>query len=317
VFGLLAGNAARLIVSYLIHSYRPHLSLDLGKAKELFGFGKWVLGSSILVFLLMQGDDIFVGKLLGATLLGFYQMAYRISNIPALEISSLISRATFPAYSKLQDKLPTLREAYLKVLQITTFISIPVAGGIFILAPEFTQIFLTQKWMPMVPAMRVLAIYGLLGAIGATTGVVFLAVGKPEIRTKIQSAQLILLAIAIYPLTIRWGILGTSMAVTASLIFNPIAVYKVLNIVKSGYRKPIKIIVLPLIGTLVMIFTIFILKIYIFGNIGLLYFLLLAVAGVFTYLLVVYLFDRFLNYGIKHLIQEQFSILFFGAKGGK
>ena len=38
VYGLLAGNAARLIVSYLIHPYRPHLSFDFGKAKELFGF---------------------------------------------------------------------------------------------------------------------------------------------------------------------------------------------------------------------------------------------------------------------------------------
>ena len=52
-------------MSYLIHPYRPHLSSDLGKAKKLFGFGKWILGSSILIFLITQGDDIFVGKLLG------------------------------------------------------------------------------------------------------------------------------------------------------------------------------------------------------------------------------------------------------------
>ena len=69
VFGMLAGNAVRCIVSYLIHPYRPRLSSDLAKAKELFGFGKWVLGSSILIFLITQGDDIFVGKLLGATAL--------------------------------------------------------------------------------------------------------------------------------------------------------------------------------------------------------------------------------------------------------
>ena len=43
VFGLLAGNATRLVVSYFIHPYRPHINFDMGKAKELFGFGKWVL----------------------------------------------------------------------------------------------------------------------------------------------------------------------------------------------------------------------------------------------------------------------------------
>jgi len=70
VFGLLAGNFARFVVSYLMHPYKPHLSSDLWKAKELFGFGKWILGSSILIFLITQGDDIFVGKLLGTTALG-------------------------------------------------------------------------------------------------------------------------------------------------------------------------------------------------------------------------------------------------------
>jgi len=50
VFGLLAGNIVRCFVSYLIHPYRPHLSSELAKVKELFGFGKWILGSSILVF---------------------------------------------------------------------------------------------------------------------------------------------------------------------------------------------------------------------------------------------------------------------------
>jgi lipopolysaccharide exporter len=138
VFGLLAGNAARFIVSYFIHPYRPHLSSDLGKAKELFGFGKWILGSSILVFLITQGDDIFVGKLLGATALGFYQLAYRISNMPATEITHVISQVSFPAYSKLQDNISNLREAYLKVLQVTAFLSFPIAGLIFVLAPDFT-----------------------------------------------------------------------------------------------------------------------------------------------------------------------------------
>ncbi len=316
VFGLLAGSAVRCFVSYLIHPYRPRLSSDFVKAKELFGFGKWVLGSSILVFLLTQGDDIFVGKLLGATALGFYQMAYRISNMPATEYSHLIATVMFPAYSKLQAKLPSLREAYLKVLQITAFISIPLAGVTFILAPEFTQIFLGEKWIPMVPAMQVLALYGMLRAVGATTGVVFMSVGKPEIRTKIQIAQLILLAILIYPLTMWWGILGASMAVTAyALIFNFFAVYKVLNIVESNYKKPMRLLIFPLLGTLIMILALFIFKTYIFDNVGLAYFLLLIIVGIFTYLLNAYLCDRFFNYGGKQLIQELFAAFLQKSRG--
>jgi len=45
VFGLLAGNLVRMTVSYFIHPYRPRVWLDGPKVKELYTFGKWILGS--------------------------------------------------------------------------------------------------------------------------------------------------------------------------------------------------------------------------------------------------------------------------------
>jgi len=95
VFGLLAGNLMRMVVSYFIHPYRPHIHFSRKQFKELFGFGKWIFGSSMLVFLITQGDDIFVGRLLGIAALGFYQLAYRISNMPTTEITHVISQVTF------------------------------------------------------------------------------------------------------------------------------------------------------------------------------------------------------------------------------
>ena len=109
VFGMLAANAVGCVVSYIIHPYRPRLDLNLGRAKELFSFGKWILASSVIIFLLNQGDDIFLGKLLGITFLGFYQMAFRVSNLMTTEISHTIAQVTFPAYSIVQDNISSLR----------------------------------------------------------------------------------------------------------------------------------------------------------------------------------------------------------------
>jgi O-antigen/teichoic acid export membrane protein len=102
VWGGLAASFVRLFMSYLIHPYRPRLSLARKELQELFGFGKWLLGSGVLVFLVTQGDDLFVGKVLGPAALGLYQMAYLISNLPATEISRTMAQVAFPAYSKLQ-----------------------------------------------------------------------------------------------------------------------------------------------------------------------------------------------------------------------
>ncbi len=299
VFGLLAGNIVRCFVSYLIHPYRPRLSSDLRGAKELFGFGKWIMGSSILVFLITQGDDIFVGKLLGVTALGFYQLAYRISNMPATEITHVISQVTFPVYSKLQDNIPKLREAYLKVLQVTAFLSFPIAGLIFILAPDFTKIFLGEKWMPMVPAMQALVGWGAIVSLIAGISPVFMSIGKPKIITKMQAIQTILLLILIYPLTKYWGILGTSLAVFLSaLVMFFIRTNILIRTIQCKNREFYRLIMFPLIMVIISISSIIYLKLFIMNSINIYCFLLFIGIFILIFTMLSLLADKLLNYRI-------------------
>ena len=313
VYGVLAGNLVRCIASYMIHPYRPHFSLDLEKAKELFGFGKWIMGSSILVFLITQGDDIFVGKMLGVTALAFYQMAYKISNLPATEITHVISQVTFPAYSKLQDNIPKLREAYLKTLQLTAFLSFPIAGLIFVLAPDFTMIFLGEKWMPMVPAMQVLVWWGVIRGIVGAISPIFQSLGKPNIVTKLQATQMIVLFVLIYPLTVYWGILGTSLAVFLSAL----AMFFIRNhiltkTIKCKFKYFYKLILIPLAFTTVCTFSIIYLKSLIIYSPNVSLLLFFVSIFILTFLFLVYIGDRILNYGIQTIFKE--SLVLFRGK---
>jgi len=297
VIGLLAGNLVRLVMSYKVYSYRPKFKFDFLKLKELWGFGKWVLGSSVLVFLITHGDDIFVGKLLGVTALGFYQLAYLISNTPATEITHVISQVTFPAYSKFQNDIPRLRKACLKVLGVTAFFSFPIAGLIFVLAPDFTMIFLGEKWMPMVPAIQILGIWGLIRSIGATIGSVLHAIGRPGLATKAQFFLLILLIILIYPFTIRWGILGVSVAVTLSMLLPTLIVcFIAVKIVNCKLFVFVKVIALPLVSTIIFVLFIFLLKIYWMDEINIITFFSFVILGISVYIGFSNLLNKLLNY---------------------
>ncbi len=309
VYGGLAGSFIKLILSYALHSYRPKLRFDFAKAAELFGYGKWILGSSILWFIVLQGDDIFVGKMLGLTLLGFYQLAYRIGNIPATEISHVINRVTFPAYSKLQDEPQRLRHAFLDVLQLTSIILIPLVGAIFSLAYDFINIFVGYKWVQMVPAMKVLALAGLIRAIGVTSGSVFLATGKPAIDTRWQAVRLFILAVLIYPLAVQWDILGVSLAVLFSTLVTTIAfsVYAI-KITRCALKDFLKRIVLPLLGGCIMVVVISIFR-PIFVRVGFLEFTFLGVLGILSYILTVYIWERFYDYRIISLLMKIFQSL--------
>ena len=252
VCGRVAKELVRCGVSYGLDSYRPRFKLDIEKAKSLFGFGRWIMASSVLIFILNQGDDIFVGRLLGVAALGFYQMAYRLSNMPTTQITHVISLVTFPAYSKVQDNIPRLREAYLMTLRVTAFLAFPIAGLVLIMAGDVTRIFLGEKWMPMVPAMQILCIFGVTRAINGTAGAIFHGVGKPGIQTKVSAVQLVIMLAIIYPLSVNWGIVGTALAVVIpNILVCGIIFRKVRKIIDSRYRDIVWRIAVPLIAVLI------------------------------------------------------------------
>ncbi|MFX1573981.1 MAG: lipopolysaccharide biosynthesis protein [Promethearchaeota archaeon] len=290
VIGKLLGEFVKVIISYLvITKNRPKFSLNWRKINELFQFGKWLLGSVILIFFITQGDDIFVGLVLGATALGLYQMAYKFSNLPATMITHAITGASYPTYSKLQDDQIKLRNYYLGILKITLFFAFPFAGLLFIISPEFITLFLGNKWLAVIPIMQILCIFGALRSINATTGPLFQAVGKPEILTKVSAIQLIFLGIIIIPMGIIYGLIGISLAVTISNFVNLyFAIREVSKIIDLKARSIILKILPFILSIIFTIFIIYIIKLIILNHFEPWLNLIISIcAGSVIYLLIV------------------------------
>jgi lipopolysaccharide exporter len=291
VIAVLGGNLVRCIMSYRVDPYRPRFEFNFQKARELWGFGRWILGSNILLFLITQGDDLIVGSVIGAAALGFYQLAYRISNIPQTEYTHLISRVAFPTYAKLKDNLERLGRTYCRLLNFSIFVCVPSAVLICSLGADFTRIFLGAKWMQMVPALQILSLYGLLRSLESSTGALFMAIGKPHIRTKLQLLQLVLLAAVIYPLTARFGFIGAAFAVTFyAVATNPIAVALALKITHSSFATTRSAILYSLAASACMISPYLILKHLIDYQIDLLTFVISGIIAICIYLVLIYLF---------------------------
>jgi O-antigen/teichoic acid export membrane protein len=309
LLGLLAGDLVRLVAGYVMVSYRPRLELDWKKARELWRYGRWILGVTVLTFLATQGDDLVVGRALGATALGLYQLAYRISNLPATEFSRLISTVTFPAFSKVQENLELLRRSYIKVLRFSSLCAFPVAALIFVLAGEFTAVVLGEKWLPMVPAMRILAITGLCRSI-AGPGPLFMAIGKPELRTRMQAAGLFVMAILIVPLTLRWGIAGAAAAATARVaVGKSVALGYAIRELRAPAAETLAALLFPFANAAISTGIVFATKYYLLPAGGFWQLALLGAIGLAAYLLIARLFDVMFRTGGVALLEEQFRAL--------
>lgn len=250
IWGGIAANFIRLLMSYIIHPYRPKLRLRGHEFKELFEFGKWIFGSSIVALIVTQGDDIFVGKMMGVAALGLYKMAYLISNMQATEISHVISQVTYPAYSKLQDHPDRLKQAYSKIVQVTLTLSIPISIAIVLLADRFTSLFLGSKWLAVAPLMKLLALTGLLRSIAATAGPLFQGVGKPALDLKMNLWRMAVMLLTIYPFSVYYGINGVCLSVLLSVATTiPIWVTASMKYAHLSLKDLMKILNYPLIGS--------------------------------------------------------------------
>ena len=318
VFGTLAGAATRLVLSFFIHPYRPGFGFELQKARELLGFGKWVTGSGIAAFLTTEGDDAFVGWFIGIGALGVYQTAYRFSNAPATEIAQVVSSVVFPTYAKLQAETPKLEAAYFRTVQLTSFLAFPAAVGIAVVAPAFVDAFINneQGWdlALLAVTMQALAAWGLLRAIGATTGPLFRAVGRPDVETKIQVGKLVIIAVAIYPLTAAYGLLGTAAAIVGASLFGsePVATVLAVRFVDGSYRRFLRLLAYPAAGSGLMGAAVLAIDRFVAFPSPIARFVGLVAVGVATFALSIPLLTR-IGYDIDGVLRETAAAAFSSA----
>ncbi len=213
IFGLMAGEFVRVLVSYLVHPYRPRPQLKIDKLSELFTFGRWVFAATIVAFVGTQVDSGFVAKFLGASALGLYQMASRFSNLIIPEVSNLFDKIAFPTYALLQDNQDKLRLAFLKVLRVVIAVLLPTTSGVVLLAHEFVHLLLGGVWISLTYPLQILAIAGFLQSILIVGNTLFRGCGYPQGEFIIYAIRAGVIMIAIYPLLKLYGIHGAAYAV--------------------------------------------------------------------------------------------------------
>lgn len=249
VLGWLAESIIRLVLSYVVHPYRPKIRLDRNQAKELFRFGRWVLSSSVFTFLAGNIENAVLGRMLGAASLGIYQMAHRLAHFASADIADTVSAVTFPAYSKMQDQLSRMRGAYFKVASITIFIAAPAALGMAGIAPVFVSVVLGREWVSAIIPLQILCVCGLTHVLGATGAAMFYGSGMPKLQSNASLMRLGLILVAIVPATHYYGVIGTTIAVSVAMFASDIyTVVKVTRVVGTSYGQLLVRILDPVIA---------------------------------------------------------------------
>jgi PST family polysaccharide transporter/lipopolysaccharide exporter len=286
VYGQIAASLIGLVMSFTIIPGRPRLLLNKSIARELFAYGKFITGSSVVLFIAMEMDKIVAGKILGVEILGYYVLAFSLANLPAKNISRVISDVLFPAYAKLQENLSALQDAYLMVLKYVSLLTLPAAAGIIALAPEIIRVLYGEKWLPALDPLWVLCVFGGIRSITSLNGYLFNGIGKPKIQFYIISFRLCLIALIIWPLTREYGLAGTAIAVTIPLAVQLIlGLYFITRYLQLSAFPVIRALSVSIGSSLIMALVVVYTKSLI-GQVNIFTLLLLTLTGIITHAII-------------------------------
>lgn len=220
VWSLVAQHLVRLgtesLGLLLFGGFVPRLVAEPAHMREVAGYSVDVTGAGILAFILRNVDNALIGRYLGSTALGYYEVAWRLIQYPLKGVSDVVGRVLLPTLARLQGNRERFAGAYLRAVAGIALASFPLLLGLFVLAGPFVIAVLGEQWTPAIILIVLLVPVGLAQSIGWTTGKIYLATGAT--RTLLRWTIFASLAGALSVVVgIAWGLVGVA---TARLISN-------------------------------------------------------------------------------------------------
>ncbi len=232
-FGLLIGVVLEIFLSFYFVKPTPSFEFDRSKLSYVMKGGKWMTFAGIFDYLFRNGDDMVVGRVLGASSLGLYQVAYKISTLPVSETGQVFNKVAFPLFSKISQNKEFLRSTFFKTLLVVSLFVFPFGILLFSFAGLLVPIALGEKWISAIPLVRTLSIFGIITSLQGPFYSLFLGVQRQNYVTFISFFSFFAVAVTIFPLIFNFGVMGAAYSVLlSSLLSFPLFVYGAFRILK-------------------------------------------------------------------------------------
>jgi O-antigen/teichoic acid export membrane protein len=232
--------------------WHPAWGWDRQRARSLTGFGVYVASTRVLGYARANADNFAVAKVLGASSLGFYSLAYRAIITPITKVATIIGATAFSVFSSLQHDIPRIHAGLARANAYVALVCFPATMGVAVTAPLLVPVVFGGKWTPAVVTIQILAGLGPYFSFTVLDGPVFQAVGKPRLQFYVAIVQLAI-AIPAIVVGVHHGINGVALSVLiASYATLPLVLVMRARLLRTRIIDQIRPVVPVAIATLFM-----------------------------------------------------------------
>ena len=263
VIGQLFSVLVGVTLNWLMAGWKPtwRFHSETNRAMMLFGINILILdianvfGSNV--------DYLLVGRILGATALGYYTMSYRIPQLIIYSLNNAVGTASFPALASVQNDEKRLKHYYFNYIRYLSLFVLPIGVGLALTAPTFITVLLSDSWIPAILPTALISLALAILSMGYVPGVLYKAIGRPEILNYLVLVKAPIVVSVLWFST-RWGIAGVAAGQVASacilvtidtLCANYIMKYRVLDLLKAIFPSAIASLIMG--GLLILLYRLF------------------------------------------------------------
>ncbi len=261
VVGATAGRFAALCLTYW---WKP-VGFKFPRWKDIeapMRLGMHVAVGRIAAGAYLVSDGIVVGKMLGESALGAYQLALALASAPADKIGALLMRVTGPLFAKIQTDTEAIRRYFRTFSESLSLSIMPMMFGLAVVAPEAVRLLLGPKWMAAVGPIRWLALF---------MGVRDLSVLVSQVLTSLRYTRFIMwmsvlgavLMPAAFVAASHWGLsaVAASWVILAPVTLLPLLV-KLMRTIGFRYRDYFEVLTPAVIGSITMALAVLALRVF-------------------------------------------------------
>jgi teichuronic acid exporter len=191
--------------------WRVRLALPTRQSWTLVRYGLHVSLGTLFWIVYSNADYAVIRVLFDGFTLGSYSLAFELMSLPVQKFSTYVNQVMFSLFSRFQHEPERLRDWYLRLIALLTFLAAPVLIGLGLVAADGLPLLLGPKWSEAVLPFQILCPVGVL-MIVSTSLVQFLgARGHPEYNARYNGVCAIVYPLAFWFAGRSFGLVGVCL----------------------------------------------------------------------------------------------------------
>jgi len=209
----LVSPAILLVGSWAICRWRPSWPAPAEGLRELLRFGASVTVSGMASALVRSIDQILIGWMWGAALLGLYERTSRLLLLPVTTINAPIYAAAMPALSRLANQPERYRRMFRQIMQKVGLLTMPAFAVAAVNADWVVEVLFGPSWRDAVPLAALFSVSATYLPALLAVGLLYLTQGRTGemLRATLIDAALCLIAILV---GLQWGAVGVAASLS-------------------------------------------------------------------------------------------------------